>query len=259
MWVSDVSVSDLGDGVFSVGDRVRADLSVYCWSRGTEVAIAYDDGTGWVNMFYGNCPGRGTHSFTSEFYLTGSSGVHRVRGMESWTGKNGMVCDSTDRYSDHDDLSFDVLPGSSPTTTLLSTCSGTALYQTTGLEVCSDQYSNTYSCNKSSDGKPNTQWFGLRTGMPKWIYGDLDSVKCISGLRARIHNSYKPQTMDIQVSNDTTNWYTVKPGWEVNEANTWVEVSFDEIKARYVRLLITSSRRSYCNMQEYEVLTRSST
>jgi len=100
-------------------------------------------------------------------------------------------------------------------------------------------------------------WFGTTAGTPKWVYGDLGSKKCISGVRANIFSLDVPQTMDIQVSDDAINWTTVETGWTVTTGETFVEKPFTEIKGRYIRFYITSCNRSYCNFHDFEVKSRS--
>lgn len=117
MYVSDVMVEDLNGKSYEIGDTVRVTAEVYCYSTGTEVAIAYNDGSGWTNQLYTNCPSSGTNTFQVEFPLTGTAGTHTFRAMESWTGTSGMTCDSTDAYADHDDITVQVLAGSGTTTT----------------------------------------------------------------------------------------------------------------------------------------------
>ncbi len=133
---------------------------------------------------------------------------------------------------------------------------GTPAYQITGTETCSDQYSATYGCDKSSNGLTTDYWFGLCTGPPKWIYGDLGSKKYISGIRVFIFTGYNPQTMNIDVSDDAATWTNVASGWTVSTGNQWVEKTFTETQGRYVRIYITASAVSCCSMREFEVLTR---
>ena len=136
-------------------------------------------------------------------------------------------------------------------------CSGTVSYAITGTETCINQYSSTYSCDRASNSVTSDYWFGLSTGTPKWVYGDLGSKKCISGVKVYISNLDVPQTMDIQVSDDAVSWTTVANGWTVTTGETWVEKTFTETQGRYVRFYMTSCARAYCNFRDFEIKSRS--
>ncbi|MFH0862904.1 MAG: C1 family peptidase, partial [Candidatus Altiarchaeota archaeon] len=78
----------------------------------------------------------------------------------------------------------------STTTTLSGGCSGSPAYQITDTDYCSDQYGSGYTCDQVSNGNTYDYWFGQGTGTPKWTYGDLGSVKCVSAVRAWVYSGY---------------------------------------------------------------------
>ncbi len=137
---------------------------------------------------------------------------------------------------------------------------GTPEWQTmtigAGTSNCSDYFNSSYFCSFASNGTAaDFGWAGLGTGPPKWIYGDLGENKYVSAVRANLNSSYVPQTMNIDISDDGSAWSTLKSGWTVSTID-WVETSFTETQGRYVRFYITNCARSYCNMKEFEVKTR---
>ncbi|MCX6738368.1 MAG: hypothetical protein NTY11_03080 [Candidatus Parcubacteria bacterium] len=108
-------------------------------------------------------------------------------------------------------------------------CGGTASYQITGTDVCSDEYSPSYyPCSNVSNGITTDYWFGSATGAPKWTYGNLDSKKCISAVRVWIYSYDVPQTMNIDVSDDASTWTRVVTSWTVSTPDTWVEKTFSD-------------------------------
>ena len=128
-------------------------------------------------------------------------------------------------------------------------CIGTSNYQITGRETCSNYYDEEHSCSKASDGNINSFWFSDPTGgyTEFWVYGDLGSQKCISGIKisARIfHNEF----VSIEVSDDTTSWQTIFNNLELTPG--WNTRTFPETQARYVRI------DSVPGVYEFEVLTR---
>lgn len=135
-------------------------------------------------------------------------------------------------------------------------CSGTAVYEITGTEVCSSEYGSSFTCDKSSNGILSDNWYGSGTGAPEWIYADLGSNRCISGVRVYIYSSDVPQTMDIQVSDDAISWTTVESDWTVTEGESWINKDFAEVQGRYLRFYITSCNRVYCNFRDFEIKSR---
>ena len=75
-------------------------------------------------------------------------------------------------------------------------------------------------------------------------------------MKVNISSTYIPQTMNIQVSDDHTNWTTVETGWTVTTGEEWVEKPFTETQGRYVRFYITSSKYNYCNFHDFEIESR---
>ena len=141
-----------------------------------------------------------------------------------------------------------------PIITPAEVCGGTiSNFEPTVFEDCSD-YLSTNPCFKASDGNTVTGWVGaysVKPIEPKWIYGDLGERKCLRRIRIRLRGDenfmWKPQTMNIQVSDNAVDWITIYPGWRVNSVNTWETLTVPETKTRYVRFRITD-----CNYWFYE-------
>ncbi len=103
---------------FVFGDVVEVKCNVCCYSPGTEYSIAYSNGTGWVNIAYGNCnSGSGSQTCTgfenksATFAVDSIEGNHSVRCIESWTGCEGAQTCCSGTYDDNDDLNFSVFSG----------------------------------------------------------------------------------------------------------------------------------------------------
>jgi hypothetical protein len=141
--------------------------------------------------------------------------------------------------------------------TLNPPCEGTTIsYETPIGTTCSSEYSAAHACSNAIDGNTGSHWLGDGSGLPQWIYFDLGTEKCISGVKADIYGPDVPMTMDIQVSDDASSWTTVVSDWTVPIGDTWQEVTFTEITGRYVRLYEKTSARAYGNCDEFQVLTR---
>jgi hypothetical protein len=91
------------------------------------------------------------------------------------------------------------------------------------------------------DEDEGTSWVSESKGPPQWIYFDLNSVKCISGITAKIP-AWQPGTsvtIDIKVSNDALTWTTVVSDWRI-PSDDWFNKSFAETNARYILINETS-------------------
>ncbi len=146
-------------------------------------------------------------------------------------------------------------------------CSGTSAYQITGVETCSDVYyiPNYLFCLGGSDGNVDTDYAsGYTTLYPKWIYGDLGEVKCVSAVRIQQraqagYDPYGPQKMNIQISNDGIYWQNVAKDWQVDQYNVWVTKTFSEKPARYVRFLFSYCGGQHsCHLKEFQINARNS-
>ncbi|HLC53896.1 MAG TPA: discoidin domain-containing protein [Candidatus Nanoarchaeia archaeon] len=101
--------------------------------------------------------------------------------------------------------------------------------------------SASFDASKAIDNDTNTRWIGNATlPYPKWIALDLGAQKCLNAVSLYLFNFSTPLTADVQVSSDAQNWTTVAPGWQVEEERTFVTRSFNETRARYIRLYETA-------------------
>ncbi|MBI2129961.1 right-handed parallel beta-helix repeat-containing protein [Candidatus Woesearchaeota archaeon] len=115
VYVNNITAVDLTDNEFSTGDTVQVNISVYnCFGPGNhEVAIAYNNGSGWVNKYNGAtnngaCTLENNH--TATFTLDDVSGTHNIRGIIAYTGATNMTCgsDADAVGSDTDDINITV-------------------------------------------------------------------------------------------------------------------------------------------------------
>lgn len=100
----------------STTDAVQVTCEVCCYSSGTEYAILYNNGSGWVNKKYGNCI-NGSASLNCTFLenktvsipIDNVVGTHYFRCWESYSGctASNLCCNST--YADNDDMSINVI------------------------------------------------------------------------------------------------------------------------------------------------------
>lgn len=98
--------------------------------------------------------------------------------------------------------------------------------------VASSMESDSLSAERAVDGNYSSRW-SSKFSDPQWIYIDLQQQHHIQALRLNWENAYA-QDYEIQVSDDTVNWETVKsmenaPG---QVENIWLE----NVKGRYVRV-----------------------
>ena len=132
MWVQDIYVGNLNrSDQFFVGDTINVTMDTLCYSSGTEISMAYNNGSGWISKFYGNCPLGGNYNFSQVMVLNNVAGIHTVRAQESWTMDNTeaeKVCDSADIYHDADDVNLTVV---STIKGVISTTAGATPFYTT--------------------------------------------------------------------------------------------------------------------------------
>ena len=92
------------------------------------------------------------------------------------------------------------------------------------------------------DNKYKTCWTQDKIGKgkvvvhPCWIQFDLGDVMSVSNTRTMISRKCVPMTFDIQVSTDEENWSTVVSNATITTSGTFVEIPFDRVDARYIRL-----------------------
>ena len=94
---------------------------------------------------------------------------------------------------------------------------------------------------KINDGDPNTRWASAWGADPSWVVIDLRDEYTISRVSVMWEWS-RASAYEIQVSNDSNNWttvYSIDKGIETVDGNITEEITFDPIKATYVRLFMT--------------------
>ena len=135
-------------------------------------------------------------------------------------------------------------------------CSGTAVYSTPdGTESCSSTYSG-YSCRYTHDGNLGTRWYSSTSNNNEYVYWDLNSTKCISGIKLYPTSGYSNQIVKVEVSNNLISWTTVLSSWNTGTGGSWNEnASFDEVSGRYLRINFTS-KPSYASITDVQIKTR---
>jgi len=101
----------LNGTVFATGDTVKVDIDVGCYSD-ADVAIAYNNGSGWVHtgVLDASCSGS-NQEYSTTITIDNVVGTHYVRAMVCSTcDLTGSTC-SVDDYSDNDDMNFTVVAG----------------------------------------------------------------------------------------------------------------------------------------------------
>lgn len=115
-------------------------------------------------------------------------------------------------------------------------------------------YGDRYLPTMAIDDVLNTRWFTKKnTTPPAWITFDLGELRKIDGVRTMIYRSDIPMTVDVQVSNDGENWNSVVSDFVINIYGEFVEMPFDCVKTKYVRLYETSYKRTYGMCTEFDV------
>ena len=135
-------------------------------------------------------------------------------------------------------------------------------YETPISATASTEHSG-YPASSAIDGStiPEDSWFSDGSeSAPQWIYFDLGENKCINAVKVVIYYSDVPLTMDVQVSDDASDWTTVVEDWTVTVGSYtgyvyWVEKSFDETTGRYIRLYQTNYNRTHGTCTEFQAST----
>lgn len=99
-----------------------------------------------------------------------------------------------------------------------------------------------FSAEKAIDNNTETRWVGNSSlPYPKWISFDLGEKKCIRGLEIYFATFDVPIKMNIEFSNDGSSWETAVLNWTVYEGGAYKSPSFEEKRARFVRLSLIES------------------
>ena len=110
-WVENLTVTSLNGTNFTGGERIEIKGVFDCDWDGDELSFAYNNGTGWRNIYDNTCAADQKFTFLFNFTLDDLRGVHSVRATIAYDGVTGMTCsyDSDTEYSDTDDVSFFVI------------------------------------------------------------------------------------------------------------------------------------------------------
>ena len=124
-YVSNITVTSLNDTSFRVGDTIEICIDVLCEVGGDRFSMGYRNDTfNWVNEHVifstgGTGSGSACSGFQQYCYnqtISDFVGTHYVRGSVVYNGIDNSICHEP-IYYDHDDISFEVLPVTTITTT----------------------------------------------------------------------------------------------------------------------------------------------
>lgn len=119
--------------------------------------------------------------------------------------------------------------------------------------IASSSVGSGYLPENAIDGLEGTFWFSKRRKTNPWIQFNLGEVRKIDGTRAMIYRRDIPMIADIQVSEDGENWNTVVSNFVIDDSSGFVEMPFDCVKAKHVRLYETSFPRRFGTCTEFDV------
>ncbi|NOZ81001.1 MAG: hypothetical protein GXP63_04980 [DPANN group archaeon] len=110
-YVNDVTASVLNGSTFIVNTRVEIDAEVDCDPDLDEVSIAYNNGSGFRNIYDTTCTYPNKIHKKVNLTLDNVAGNHTVRAIITYGGTTGMTCgyDYDTIYSDTDDVTFQVI------------------------------------------------------------------------------------------------------------------------------------------------------
>jgi hypothetical protein len=110
-----------------------------------------------------------------------------------------------------------------------------------------------YPATNAIDQDLKTNWFGSpEEPFPKWIQFDLGEKQCINGAELSINELDVPINIHLQVSNDGKNWNSVSSEFSVSDDFPYY-ISFNEVQARYVKVLETSSERIFGSLADIKI------
>ena len=109
-----------------------------------------------------------------------------------------------------------------------------------------------YPPSKAIDGDFLTSWISIENDPSgDWIQFDLGEEKSIDNINIMIWGEGLSEVVDIQTSTDGITWNTLATDIEINE--TTIEVPFDEVTTRYVKLVIKSHPNTFAEIAELGV------
>lgn len=118
----------------------------------------------------------------------------------------------------------------------------------------SSSFNKNRAPEKAIDGEKKTYWCPSTSDILPYLQFDLGSEEQISKVRVMTSHQRRsvPVIVDIRVSDDGVNWDTVVSEVTVTERNVFVEISFTQANARYVRLCENSLSDRLIQCAEFE-------
>lgn len=107
-----------------------------------------------------------------------------------------------------------------------------------GSAISSGDYSVAESKDKPFDGNTSTRWTPNTYGVGKYIGRDFGTPVSLTKIRLRQENG--TGTVNIQGSNDGTNWTNVVTGWSIGNSTSYQENTFTGEAYRYWRIYYTA-------------------
>ena len=121
--------------------------------------------------------------------------------------------------------------------------------------TATSQYNDeNYHAERAIDNSTTTHWFSKCGEVDPTITFDVGEVVTISRVRAIVHPSDIPLTVDIAVSDDRVVWSTVAESVLITVGGEYVEIPIKQSVCRYVRMTQTSTGRVYGTCTEFDVL-----
>jgi polyhydroxybutyrate depolymerase len=120
-----------------------------------------------------------------------------------------------------------------------------------GTAASSSSQSTSFRAQRAIDRNFKTRWMSQYRD-PQWIRVDLGAVRSVEAVTLYWEASAYAKAYQIQVSTDTLNWADVH---STSDGNGGVDaVSFDPVRARYVRMLGTQRGNTASGYSLYEFL-----
>ncbi len=120
--------------------------------------------------------------------------------------------------------------------------------------LASSSYNSGYPPNSAIDGVATSHWISSSKSGIQWISFDLGSNKNINGVNVYIIKQYAPTTIDIQMSNDNSNWTNILLDVSIVNGDGWTEIQFDVVDTRYIRFIMKSSASGLYLITEVDFL-----
>jgi len=113
--------------------------------------------------------------------------------------------------------------------------------------------SKTFDGGTWNSGDPSTRWSA--PDLPQWITYDLGDIRMLNKTRVQFYRfDTRTYEYSIQVSIDSVNWLDVRQNLSSMMGSEWDEQIFDQISARYVKIIVTnnSAQNNWASLWETE-------